>query len=189
MQTSYLTTPATLVIPDQNGDILYNVELYSGFFNPVIHINTNTGIDNKSVSTNVGFIMREDTVIQKNELVKYYTKLGVKKSKMGHLEVPATLHDKFWEICKIFDTCGGSSYVPDKENRKKYYEDNGVIKIMSPRKITKCGFYSTIKGLHIPEHFKPNIKEILICFNMDNCFNKQFITYYTIQGTTFYFDV
>ena len=192
MQTSYLTTPATLVIPEQNGDNTYektyNVELYSGFFNPVIHTNPNTQA--KTVSTNVGFIMREDTVIQKNELVKYYTRLGVKKSKTGHLEVPVTLHDKFWEICKIFDTCGGSSYVIDKLNRKKYYEDNGVIKIFSNVKKSNGESYSTIKGLHIPEHFKPNnIKEILMCFDMDNCYNKQFIKYYTIQDTKIYFDV
>jgi hypothetical protein len=186
MQTSYLTTPATLIIPTMDGnknyEKTYNVELYSGFFNPVIHTNPNTQA--KTVSTNVGFIMREDTVIQKNKLVKEYTKLGVKKSKTGHLEVPVTLHNKFWEICKIFDTCGGSSYVPDKENRKKYYEDNGVITIYSKR--AKGNNY--IKSLHIPEHLKQNRKEISICFGLGS-YEEQYYTYYTIQGTTTYFDV
>ena len=189
MQTSYLTTPATLVIPDQNGDKTYentyNVELYSGFFNPVIHTNPNIDSKNrKSVSTNVGFIMREDTVIQKNELVKYYTSLGVYKGKFEHLNVPASLHDKFWEICKIFDTCGGSSYVPDKENRIKYYEDNGIIKIYSKR--AKGNNY--IKSLHIPEHFKQNRKEISICFGLGS-YEEQYYTYYTINGSTIYFDI
>ena len=185
MQTSYLTTPVTLVIPDQNGDILYNVELYSGFFNPVIHTNPNIDSKNsKSVSTNVGFIMREDTLIIKNKQKEEYTKLGVYKGKTGHLNVPAKLHDKFWEICKIFDTCGGSSYVPDKENRKKYYEENGVIKIYSNR--AKGNNY--IKSLHIPEHLKQNRKEISICFGLGS-YEEQYYTYYTIQGTIIYFDV
>ena len=178
MQTSYLTTPAMLIVPEGDGDKTYYVELYAGFFNPVIYTSIGGYL---SVGTNIGFIMREDTALQKQKLVEDYMKQGVYKER-GFIRCPIALKDKFWEISAAFDVCGGNYYVPDKANRKKYYEEQGVTKIKCEKK-NKAGTF-TLYGydtVRVPEHFKPNTREILMCFDINHVITDEHIVFYQQQ--------
>ena len=107
-------------------------------------------------------------------------KQGVYKEH-GSIRCPIALKEKFWEISAAFDVCGGSFYVPDKANRKKYYEEQGVTKIKGEKK-SKAGHtlygYDTVR---VPEYFKANIREILMCFGIDYGFSEEKIVFYQPQ--------
>ena len=124
MQKSCLITPCDLLVLEelvpkninqeyidvQNGMGLYKVELYSGFFNPTI-------IDNV-VSTNVGFIMREDMWVIKQKMKKEYINQGCNiEGLFNSLMIPITLKSKLHEISDCFDTYGATYYVVDKEKK------------------------------------------------------------------------
>lgn len=156
MQTSFITTPANLI--DYDGKE-YSVEFYCGFFSPVIN-------DDNSVSTNIGIIVRENQEELNEREQKKYSELGVIREKYGNLTIPALLYNDASKIAKLFNSCRWSYYVPDKENRTKYYIDNGVI--YTQNKETKR-YYDKV-NLKIPEKFRNNIKEICICFDMDSSF-------------------
>jgi hypothetical protein len=157
--------------------------LYTGFFNPVIK-GTNSLL---SVATNVGFLMREDSVILKEKMKKYYTNLGVKyKNNRSCLEIPITLKDQWNDICDTFNVYGCNWYVIDKETKIKFYLENGVEKYRRDRK-NKLGIVlSSINSLRIPERFRPHSGEIFLCFGID-CFEQTKCIYY--DGTVTYFDV
>jgi hypothetical protein len=117
MQTSYVTTPAKLIDYDETE---YEVEFYSGFFSPVLN-------SDMSISTNIGFIMREDQAILKTKEREKYIELGVIKSKSDRtsLKIPALLYEELDNILSAFnECCSVNFYVPDKEKRKQYYIDN-----------------------------------------------------------------
>ena len=195
MQKSCLTTPCDLLVPSNiakqylmqgleeqsssnvpEGDemTLYRVEFYSGFFNPTI-------IDNV-VSTNVGFIMREDMAILKEKKKEEYIKMGVKmEGKYQHLNIPITLRSELGEISDCFDKHGGSFYVVDKEKKIEYYLANGVIK-NTVDIISKLGIkIRTQKALRIPEHFsEKHLDEIYMCFGISS-YDQSFSTIYKIE--------
>lgn len=183
MQTSYLTTPADFTISLDSSDKTYKVEMYAGFFNPVIkEINSIL-----SVSTNVGFIMREDSVILKEQMKKYYTSLGVKfKNSRSSLEIPITLNDKRDDICDTFNVYSCNWYVIDKEAKIKFYLENGVEKMTCDRKNRFGKVFTTIESLKIPERFRANSNEIFLCFGI-NCYEKTKCIYY--DRTITYFNV
>ena len=108
-------------------------------------------------------------------------KQGVYKER-GSIRCPIALKEKFWEISAAFDVCGGSYYVPDKANRKKYYEEQGVTKIKCEKK-NKAGTF-TLYGydtVRVPEHFKPNTREILMCFDINHVITDEHIVFYQQQ--------
>lgn len=122
MFSSFITTPATLIYLDHSKE--YKVEFYSGFFQP--HLS-----ENDEICFNVGYIIREDQLIKKDNLRKYYESLGVKKSDNFSLEVPKSLQKKISEILDVFGSCC-CNYVgvdPEEEERKEYYIKEGVQKI------------------------------------------------------------
>ena len=181
MQKSCLITPCDLLVPEeivpinqeyidvQDGMVLYKVELYSGFFNPTI-------IDNV-VSTNVGFIMREDMGVVKQKMKKEYINQGCKiEGPFNSLMIPITLKSKFSEISDCFDTHDGRYYVVDKEKKIEYYLNNGVIKKTIEKKM--YGIKSNnLQIVSIPEKFRDCADEIYMCFN---------INHYGITNSTFY---
>lgn len=164
MQKSCLTTPCDLLVPEGDDMVKYKVELYSGFFNPTI-------IDNV-VSTNVGFIMREDMAILKEKKRDNYIKQGVKiEGIFKTLKIPITLEEELGEISDCFDKRGGSYYVVDKEKKIEYYLANGVVKDIYK---TKFGSYNIV---NIPEKLKNCCHEIYMCFDIDR-FNQDKCTFY-----------
>jgi len=165
MQTSYVTTPATIIDYDETK---YEVEFYSGFFSPVIN-------DDMSVSTNIGFIMREDQAIVKTKERERYLELGVIKENIMSLKIPALLHDESDKILSVFDSYSYNFYVPDKEKRKQYYLDNGVIESV---KTSTAKHRSEFKTLNIPEQFKENLEEVCICFDIYRSYEKRECTFY-----------
>jgi len=177
MQTSYVTTPTDLIIPQFDGDKTYKVELYAGFFNPVIYTSIGGYL---SVGSNVGFIMREDSVIRKQAQKEEYIKMGVRKKSRGGLEIPITLQDQWTEINKAFDECSCTWYVIDLEEKIKFYLENGVKQ--TTRDITNrsgCVF-CTINSLEIPEKLRPNSDEIFLCFGIGS-YEKDKCTYQPLE--------
>ena len=167
MQTSYVTTPAKLI--DYNGDE-YEVEFYSGFFSPVIN-------DDMSVSTNIGFIMREDQGILKTKERERYMELGVNKKNRTSLDIPALLYDELDNILLAFNECCSCNfYVPDKENRKQFYIDNGVTEKLRTYRNGKPRYDSKI--LNIPEQFRKNLKEVCLCFDIYSSYAEKECTFY-----------
>ena len=163
MQTSYLTTPADLIIPEFDGDHTYNVEFYAGFFNPVIYTTIGGYL---SVGTNVGFIMRADTLLEKEKKMNEYILMGVKRRPRGGLDIPITLQDKWSEINRVFDECSCTWYVVDLEKKIEFYLKNGVKKTTSDIKNRTGMVFTTIDTLEIPENLRANSDEIFLCFGI-----------------------
>jgi hypothetical protein len=171
MQKSCLTTACDLLVPEGivpeniNREVLIwydiiKVELYSGFFNPTI-------IDNV-VSTNVGFIMREDMGVLKQKMKEEYIKQGCKiEGPFNSLKIPITLKKKLGEISDCFDKHGGSYYVVDKEKKIEYYLNNDVIKNTIESKMFGRKSNNSQIIVSIPEKFRDCADEIYMCFNID----------------------
>ena len=174
MQTSYVTTPVDLIIPQFDGDKTYKVELYAGFFNPVIY--TSIG-GYMSVGSNVGFIMREDSVLRKQAQKEEYIKMGVRKKSRGGLDIPITLKKQWTEILASFDECSCTWYVINLDEKIKFYLENGVKKTMRDRTNRSGSVFCTIKSLEIPEKLRPNADEIFLCFDIGS-YEKDKCTYY-----------
>jgi len=171
MQTSYLTTPSELTVNTIGGDLTYNVELFAGFFNPVIN-------EDLSVSTNVGFIMRECSTLLKQKLKDEYLKMGVcMRIKNPGLIIPITLKGEIDKILSTFDVCSYNWYVLHKEKRIQYYLENGVKPTTYESKNKAGKILDTLKILDIPEKFKSNLDEIFLCFDI-NYYSQSKCTYY-----------
>jgi len=122
MFSSFITTPATLIYYDHI--IEYKVEFYSGFFQP--HLS-----ETDEICFNIGYMLREDQQLKKDNLRKYYKSMGVTIKHKFSLEVPRSLQKKISEILDVFDVCC-YNYVgvdPEEEERKEYYIKEGVQKI------------------------------------------------------------
>jgi hypothetical protein len=167
MQTSYVTTPAKLIDYDETE---YEVEFYSGFFSPVLN-------GDMSISTNIGFIMREDQAMLKTKEREKYIELGVIKSDRTSLKIPALLYEELDNILSAFnECCSVNFYVPDKEKRKQYYIDNGVTELARTYKNGKPRYDSKI--LNIPEQFRKNLKEVCLCFDIYSSSAEKECTFY-----------
>lgn len=121
MCSGITTTPATLIDYDETK---YNVEINSGFFNPCIN-------DQYIVCFNIGYNLKSDTQIIKNEKKEHYLKNGVKVRDKHFLDIPRKYSRKQCnEILKIFDSFGYSTYGDESEEDKllkKEFIEKGVI--------------------------------------------------------------
>ena len=171
MFSSYITTPAILI--DYNGCELsidnskrknlsetnsfgteYKVEFFSGFFPQ--HLT-----ESDEICMNIGYIIREDQQIKKDNLKKYYKRQGVKYDEdgFGGLEIPKCLQKKIHEILDVFDKCSYNYYGvdPEEEERKHYYLNEGVKE--KEIQTQSFGGYSYKKYV-VPEKFKDDEKAI-----------------------------
>jgi hypothetical protein len=118
ISTSFITTTARLIIEDGE---LYEVEFYSGFFQP--HLN-----ESDEIEMNIGYILRENQEIKKNKLREYYLEKGVIGKEHGYLTVPKTLKPQIMSILNVFNAYSYCFYGidPVQEEQRKQYFENGL---------------------------------------------------------------
>jgi hypothetical protein len=156
MFSSFITTPLELIDYD---DTIYNVEFYSGFYEP--HIT-----ESDEIRMNFGYILREDKteIIDKNK--KRYLREGVIEKSRGSICIPKHLQKEDMIIKQVFNAYFVSYYGidPEEEKRKEYYLNEGVKKLVNDnKKIIFSNRYI------VPEKFKDNleaIEEIKKLFNI-----------------------
>lgn len=101
--SSFITTPAILIDYDSTE---YKVEFYSGFFQP--HFT-----DSDEICMNIGYIIREDQQVKKNNLKKMYQTKGVNITDRNSLEIPKCLQKNIHEILTVFYSCFYNYYGID----------------------------------------------------------------------------
>ena len=160
--SSFITTPAILIDYDSTE---YKVEFYSGFFQP--HFT-----DSDEICMNIGYIIREDQQVKKNNLKKMYQTKGVNITDRDSLEIPKCLQKNISEILSVFDSCFYNYYGidPEEEARKEFYLNEGVKQIETKNKNTNTYKYNEYL---IPSKFKDNqvaideIKELFHIYKVD----------------------
>ena len=123
ISSSFMTTPAKLIVEDGT---LYEVEFYSGFFEP--HLN-----DSDEIMMNIGYILRENQELKKAVLREYYTREGVIGKEHGYLTIPKRLKPETTSILEVFNAYSCCFYGIDavQEEAKRKYLKSGVEMIKS----------------------------------------------------------